>query len=76
MEVAEARSKQAEARLINVQEAANILCIRVGTLYNWISSRRVPFVRVGGSVRFDPQDIKKLIDKGRVAIWSDGTKSD
>jgi excisionase family DNA binding protein len=34
-------------RLLNVNEAADLLGISAGTLYHWVSERRVPHVKLG-----------------------------
>ena len=43
--------------LIDINELALRLQVARGTLYNWVSARRIPFVKVGRCVRFDYQDV-------------------
>ncbi len=40
-------------RLINVREAAEYTGLSPYTLYTMVSQRRIPFVKVGGALRFD-----------------------
>ncbi len=40
-------------RLISIKEAAAYTGLSVHTLYTMVSQRRIPFVKVGRSLRFD-----------------------
>jgi len=40
-------------RLISIKEAAAYTSLSVHTLYTMVSQRRIPFVKVGGALRFD-----------------------
>ncbi len=40
-------------RLLNVKETAEYASLSVHTLYTMVSQRRIPFVKVGGALRFD-----------------------
>jgi len=44
-------------RLLEVQEAAALLQVKVGTLYSWVSKGKVPFRKVGSLVRFHRGDL-------------------
>ena len=39
--------------LSNIDEAARALAMRKSTLRKWVLQRRIPFVRLGRSVRFN-----------------------
>lgn len=39
-------------RLLDINEAAALLLVKVGTLYSWVSKGTVPFRKVGSLVRF------------------------
>jgi excisionase family DNA binding protein len=56
-----------EVRLLNVRQAARYLGTTPATLYGRVWRREVPFVKIGRSVRFDIEDLKKLIEGSRVA---------
>ena len=43
--------------LIDIEELSNRLSISKGTLYNWVYLRRIPFIKAGRSLRFDPQAV-------------------
>jgi len=50
--------------LWTVQEAAEATGFSAGTLYHWISQKRIPFVRVSTRcVRLRPQDVQTWISK-------------
>jgi len=50
-------------RLITVKEAADKFGISPGTVYHWLSQRKLPCVRFSARcVRFRESDLMKLID--------------
>jgi len=50
-------------KLLNLSETAEILGLKRPTLYNWVNERRIPFVKVGRLVKFDPKDLREFIEK-------------
>ena len=52
--------------LVNVETAAEILGIRVSTLYTWCEHQRVPHVRLGRALRFDLNTLSEWIDQHTV----------
>lgn len=53
-------------KLLTVKEVAIIMGLSIQTLYNWINSRKIPYYKVGHSVRFKLKDIEQKIEEGRV----------
>jgi excisionase family DNA binding protein len=51
--------------LLNIRQAAQMLSVSVSTLYGWIWQRRIPFVKIGRSVRFDIRDLEQFIQSNR-----------
>lgn len=49
-------------RLLSVPEAASMLNVSHWTLRQWLSQRRIPFVKVGRLTKLRPQDIQAFID--------------
>jgi excisionase family DNA binding protein len=47
--------------LIDIDELSSRLCIAKGTLYNWVYLRRIPFVKLGRALRFDPVEIDRVL---------------
>jgi len=50
-----------EKRLFSIPEVARFLGIAETTLYTMVSQHRVPFVKVGRRVLFDPVELDKWI---------------
>ena len=44
-------------RLVDINELSKLLSIPVGTLYNWVYLKRIPFIKCGRSLRFDPLEV-------------------
>lgn len=56
-----------QKRLINADEIAQMLSISRGTLYHWVVQKRIPFVKIGRSTKFDIEVINEWIKKASVA---------
>jgi excisionase family DNA binding protein len=41
-----------DEELIDPEGAAKILTVKTITVYKWVSERKIPFVKVGGALRF------------------------
>jgi excisionase family DNA binding protein len=55
-------------RLLNYDEAAELLAVKRSTLYAWVSQKRVPFVRYSPRcVRFEREALLLWIEERRVA---------
>lgn len=56
-----------EKRLLNVSEAAEYLGIEEKTLYNWVSLRKIPHVKLGHKMlRFDVTELEEWIGDNTV----------
>ena len=44
-------------KLIDINELSRLLSIPKGTLYNWCYLHRIPFIKAGRSLRFDPLEV-------------------
>lgn len=51
--------------LLTVQEAAKFLSLSVSTLYGWVWQHRIPFVKIGRAVRFDPHDLEVFVEANK-----------
>lgn len=52
--------------LVNVDTAAELLGVQVSTLYAWCEQERVPHVRLGRALRFDPDVLRRWIEEHSV----------
>lgn len=55
-------------RLLNINAAAAYMGVSPNTLYQWVSQRRFPFVKVGRLTRFDIKQLDLWIEKNTVKI--------
>jgi excisionase family DNA binding protein len=52
-----------EPLLLNIKEVAELTGLSIGTLYHFVSQRRIPFVRLSSRcVRFRKVDIEEWLD--------------
>ena len=54
-------------RLINISEVAELLGVEVRHVRRLVAERRIPFIKWGHLLRFDPAEIDAWIDNARVA---------
>jgi excisionase family DNA binding protein len=52
--------------LLTIREAANLLRLSVSGLRRLQRQRRIPFIKLGGSIRFDRRDLANFLNKNRV----------
>lgn len=52
--------------LLTIEDAAELLNVRPGYIRRLVRERRIPFIRVGKFVRFEPRDLEALVQAGRV----------
>ena len=53
-------------KLLTSRQMADILGIKLYTLYKWTSKKMIPFLKIGYNVRFDEDVVKKWIRDKRV----------
>jgi excisionase family DNA binding protein len=47
--------------LIGPEEAARALGLEVATVYTWVTRRKIPFLKVGGALRFRPSALEEWL---------------
>lgn len=62
----ENRLSDSEPELLTVTQAAQFLTVSVPTVRRLQAQRNIPFVKVGGSVRFDKRDLVAYVERCRV----------
>ena len=50
--------------LLSARQAANMLGIKLSTLRKWTYQRRIPCIRLGRRVLYDPKALKRIIRAG------------
>ncbi len=53
-------------RLLGIEELAKYLGISKGTLYVWVCHRKIPYLKIGGSVKFDLREIESWLKNKRI----------
>jgi excisionase family DNA binding protein len=53
-------------RLLSLPKAAAYLGIAHSTLYKWVSHKRIPVFRSGRLLKFDINELDKIIEKTKV----------
>jgi len=48
--------------LLSIQEVADMLQLKVSTIYDWVHRKKIKYVKMGGRVRFRLEDINALIN--------------
>lgn len=54
------------SKLLNVEEFADALGLKVATIRQKIWRRQIEFVRVGRAIRFKPETVQKIISEGTI----------
>jgi excisionase family DNA binding protein len=54
-------SQKLPKRLMTIQEVTELTGLSVSTLYKMVSQHRVPFVKLGGALRFHPVELEEWI---------------
>ncbi|MFA5388222.1 MAG: helix-turn-helix domain-containing protein [Candidatus Omnitrophota bacterium] len=55
------KTEMIQKRLLNADELSQMIDINRDTIYHWVSARRIPFVKIGRSTKFDIEAINKWI---------------
>ena len=48
-------------KLLTPPEVAELLSLKLSTVYSLVASGRLPCVRIGGRIRFDPDDLLRWV---------------
>jgi excisionase family DNA binding protein len=59
-------SPRMHRNLLTTEEFAAALGLSAKTIRQWTWTRRVPFVRVGRAIRFRPETVDELVNRGTV----------
>lgn len=59
---------QAPRKLINIDELSVLWSIPKSTLYNWVNQRRLPYVKLGRSLRFDVIQLEEFCQQSTMGV--------
>lgn len=54
-------------KLLTVEEIAELFQTSTSTIYRWVHKREIPFVKLGGKLRFSLDAIQEYIKKNSVS---------
>lgn len=60
-----------EKRLLTIKEASEYLGISVKGIYNMVNRRQIPFIKIGGRLRFDKIDLDNWVEKQKIPDSND-----
>ena len=49
-------------KLLTAKEVAEILGLKLSTLYDWVYQRKIPYIKIGSLLKFSPAVIQNYID--------------
>ena len=55
-------------RLMTIEQLASLWSVSKATLYNWVNQGRLPYVKLGRSLRFDVVEIEKYREQSTIAV--------
>jgi len=58
----------AARRLISIVELSALWSVPKATLYNWVNQGRLPYVKLGRSLRFDLVQIEQFREQSTIAV--------
>ena len=63
------RAERRKSRqLITIDDLSRLWSIPKTTLYNWVNQRRLPYVKLGRSLRFDLVEIEAHREQSTIAV--------
>ena len=65
------RRAQTRTELIDIEALATWLGVEVVFVRRLVAERRIPFLKIGKFVRFDPDEVSRWIDDQRVGIYKE-----
>ncbi len=58
--------KMNKNNFLNADELAKYLCISKVTVYRLTESRKIPFYKISGCIRFKMEDVERYLEENRV----------
>ena len=57
-----------ERRFLNIDEVAEYLGLKKGTVYSWVCYKKIPHIKMGRLVKFDIRQIDDWMRESAVAV--------
>jgi excisionase family DNA binding protein len=57
--------------MLNIHELAKELNLSESGLYQMVNQRKIPFLKIGRSIRFDSSEIQKWLENKKVGTQND-----
>jgi len=55
-------------KYLNVKELSRLTGLKQSTIYQWVSQGKIPHIKLGRKILFDPDEINKWIDENTVKV--------
>ena len=55
-------------KLLNIDEVSDLIGLSQSTIYKMVNTKRIPYVKVGRLVKFEPSKIRLWIEQNSVEI--------
>jgi len=49
-------------KLLTAKEVAEILGLKLPTLYDWVYHKKIPYIKIGSLLKFNPTVVQNYID--------------
>jgi excisionase family DNA binding protein len=61
--------------LVDIETAAELLCISVRHVRRFVAEDTIPYLKIGGSLRFDKEELRRWIEERRHRPPEEGTSA-
>jgi excisionase family DNA binding protein len=61
--------------LVDIETAAKLLCVSVRHVRRFVAENTIPYLKIGGSLRFDKEELLKWIEQRRHRPPEEGTSA-
>ena len=55
-------------KLLSIGEAADILGVKVETIYSWVHTKQIPYYKIGRLLKFKWRELEEWIQSKRVEV--------
>jgi excisionase family DNA binding protein len=55
-------------KLLDVNQVAEILNVKINTVYKYAMGQKIPYVKIGGSLRFTEEQLEDFVQRKSVEV--------